>query len=111
MKLRGEQLEGALNKALAPIWLIAGDEPLLVDEAVARIRQAARARGFDERQSFQAETGFDWRGWLAGFDSLSPVRQSPRGGIAPAHRQTRRGGWQDPGGLGIPSPPTTPCCW
>lgn len=71
MKLRGEQLEGALNKALAPIWLIAGDEPLLVDEAVARIRQAARARGFDERQSFQAETGFDWRGWLAGFDSLS----------------------------------------
>lgn len=71
MKLRGEQLDGALGKDLAPIWLIAGDEPLLVDEALARIRETAHARGFDERQSFQAETGFDWRGWLAGFDCLS----------------------------------------
>jgi DNA polymerase-3 subunit delta len=71
MKLRGEQLEGALKKGLAPVWLVSGDEPLLIDEAIARIREAARARGFDERQSWQAETGFDWRGWLAGFDSLS----------------------------------------
>jgi DNA polymerase-3 subunit delta len=71
MKLRGEQLDGVLGKGLPPIWLIAGDEPLLVGEAVARIREAAHARGFDERQSFQAETGFDWRGWLAGFDCLS----------------------------------------
>lgn len=71
MKLRGEQLDGALKKALAGIWLVAGDEPLLVDEAVARIRATARAQGFDERQSAQSETGFDWRGWFAGFDSLS----------------------------------------
>jgi DNA polymerase III subunit delta len=71
MKLRGEQLEGALKKGLATVWLVSGDEPLLVDEAVARIREAAHSRGFDERQSYQAETGFDWRGWLAGFDSLS----------------------------------------
>lgn len=71
MKLRGEQLDGVLGKGLAPIWLIAGDEPLLVDEAAARIRETAHARGYDERQSFQAESGFDWRGWLAGFDCLS----------------------------------------
>ncbi len=71
MKLRGEQLDDALRKNLAEVWLISGDEPLLVDEALARIRAAARARGYDERQSHQAETGFDWRAWLAGFDSLS----------------------------------------
>ncbi len=71
MKLRGEQLEGALKKGLANIWLVSGDEPLLTDEAAARIKETARAQGFDERQSYQAETGFDWRGWLAGFDSLS----------------------------------------
>jgi DNA polymerase-3 subunit delta len=71
MKLRGEQLGNTLDKALAPVWLISGDEPLLVEEALSRIRQTARARGYDERQSYQAETGFDWRGWLAGFDSLS----------------------------------------
>ncbi len=71
MKLRGEQLEGALRKGLAGVWLVSGDEPLLTDEAAARIQEAARAQGYDERQSWQAESGFDWRGWLAGFDSLS----------------------------------------
>lgn len=71
MKLRGEQLDGALKKTLSPIWLVSGDEPLLTDEAAAQIRAAARAQGFAERQSWQAETGFNWREWLAGFDSLS----------------------------------------
>ncbi len=71
MKLRGEQLDSVLGKGLAGVWLISGDEPLLTDEAVVRIRAAARAQGYDERQSYQAETGFDWRGWLSGFDSLS----------------------------------------
>lgn len=71
MKLRGEQLDEALKKNLAGVWLISGDEPLLVDEAVAGIRAAARARGYAERQSFQADADFDWRAWAAGFVSLS----------------------------------------
>jgi len=71
MKLRGEQLDANLKRGLAPIWLVSGDEPLLTDEACASIRAAARARGYDERQSYQSETGFDWKAWLAGFDSLS----------------------------------------
>ena len=75
MKLRGDQLEGALRGGFPEIWLIAGDEPLLVDEAVAHLREKARARGYDERQSWQAEAGFDWRAWLASFDSLSLFAQ------------------------------------
>jgi DNA polymerase III subunit delta len=71
MKLRGEQLDAHLQRPLASIWLVSGDEPLLTDEAAAQIRSVARAKGFAERQSYQAETSFDWRGWLAGFDSLS----------------------------------------
>ncbi len=71
MKLRGEQLDAQLKRGLSSLWLVSGDEPLLIDEAVARIRAAARAQSYDERQSFQSETGFDWKGWLAGFDSLS----------------------------------------
>jgi len=71
MRIRGEQLEATLGKGLAKVWLVSGDEPLLVDEAAARIRVAARAQGYDERQGFMAETGFDWRAWVAGFDSLS----------------------------------------
>lgn len=71
MKLRAEQLAATLNRGVAPVYAITGDEPLLVDEAAALIRQALYKQGVDTRQSFQADTGFDWRDWLAGFDALS----------------------------------------
>jgi len=71
MRLRPEQLEAALKRDLAPVYVVSGDEPLLVDETAARIRAALRRAGVGERQSFQAESGFDWAAWLAGFDSLS----------------------------------------
>jgi len=71
MKLRPEQLAGHLGKGLLPVYALCGDEPLLQDEAAQLIRQSARATGHDERQAFQVETGFNWSGWAAGFDSLS----------------------------------------
>lgn len=71
MKLRPEQLAAALKKGLLPIYIVSGDEPLLVEETAALIRQALREKGVAERQSFQAETGFKWAEWLASFDSLS----------------------------------------
>lgn len=71
MKLRADQLDATLQRPLSPIWLISGDEPLLTDEAAAQVRAAARAQGYLERQSWQAETDFNWREWLASFDSLS----------------------------------------
>ena len=70
MRLRGDQLPGALARGLGPVYTICGDEPLLVDEAAALIRAAARQAGA-ERQAFQVETGFNWGAWLSGFDSLS----------------------------------------
>lgn len=70
MKLRAEQLAGALAKGLAPVYAVCGDEPLLTDEAAALIREAARKAGA-ERQSFQVEPGFNWGAWAGGFDSLS----------------------------------------
>jgi DNA polymerase-3 subunit delta len=71
MRLRPDQLPGALAKGLQPVYALCGDEPLLLDEAAADVRQAAQRAGFDERQSYQAESGFSWAGWVAGFDSLS----------------------------------------
>jgi len=71
MKLRADQLAGALAKGLGPVYAICGDEPLLTDEAAALVRETARRTGFDERQSYQVESGFNWGGWVAGFDSLS----------------------------------------
>ena len=66
-----ENLAQLVQAPLASIWLITGDEPLLVDESLVQLRAAALAQGYDERQRVQSETGFDWRGWLASFDSLS----------------------------------------
>ncbi|MGQ9686830.1 MAG: DNA polymerase III subunit delta [Thiobacillaceae bacterium] len=71
MRIRPEQLEAHLQRGLAPVYVISGDEPLLTDETAASIRAALRRAGVSERQSFQADSGFDWTGWLAGFDSLS----------------------------------------
>jgi DNA polymerase III subunit delta len=55
-----EQLPAALRRGLAPLYLISGDEPLLVDEAADAVRGAARAAGFADRIVFSVERGFDW---------------------------------------------------
>ena len=60
MRLRLEQLGGQLARQLAPLYLIYGDEPLLVQEALDAIRSAARTRGYSERVCLTVEAGFDW---------------------------------------------------
>lgn len=70
MRLRPEQLAGALAKGLGPVYAVCGDEPLLTDEAAAAIRTAARQAGA-ERQTSQVEAGFNWSAWASEFDSLS----------------------------------------
>jgi DNA polymerase-3 subunit delta len=60
MQLKGEQLAGHLERELKPVYVVYGDEPLLVIEAADAIRAAARRRGFDEREVLTALTGFNW---------------------------------------------------
>ncbi len=60
MQLRPEQLAAHLDKPLAPLYLLHGDEPLLVIEAGDAIRAAARKQGFDEREVIVVGTGFKW---------------------------------------------------
>jgi DNA polymerase-3 subunit delta len=71
MRLRADSLPGALAKRLLPVYALSGDQPLLLDEAAALIREAALRAGYGERQGFQVETGFNWGTWAASFDSLS----------------------------------------
>ncbi|HEY2681971.1 MAG TPA: DNA polymerase III subunit delta [Steroidobacteraceae bacterium] len=71
MRLRPEQLAQALSRSLAPLYLVSGDEPLLVGEAADAIRAAARAQGFSERQVFFVERGFSWDELLNSAQSLS----------------------------------------
>lgn len=70
-KLRPEQLPQALNKQLAPIYLVFGDEALLVQEAADQIRASARAAGFLERELYHNDANFDWEQMLASANSLS----------------------------------------
>jgi DNA polymerase-3 subunit delta len=60
MQLGGEQLAAHLERALKPVYVVYGDEPLLVIEAADAIRAAARRHGFDERQVLTAISGFNW---------------------------------------------------
>jgi len=45
---------------LAPVYLVAGDEPLLLQEACDALRARARALGFAEREVLDVEGKFDW---------------------------------------------------
>jgi DNA polymerase-3 subunit delta len=60
MKIAYQQVEQHLSKKLAPIYLISGDELLLIQETVSLIREAARKTGFTERTSLSVEAGSDW---------------------------------------------------
>ena len=60
MPLRVDQLADSLRRGLAPVYLVGGEEPLLLQECCDQIREAARAQGFVERELLQVERGFDW---------------------------------------------------
>ena len=55
MPIRPENLAATLKRGLAPVYLVAGDEPLLIEEAMAAVRAAAAAEGFVEREVVEHE--------------------------------------------------------
>ncbi len=71
MQLKPQQIESHLASKLAPVYVVAGDEPLLVQEALDAIRAKARAEGFSEREVLDVERGFDWGRVLESVASLS----------------------------------------
>ncbi len=60
MQVKATALAGSLQRELAPVYLISGDETLLVEEACDAVLKSAAAQGFDERSVLHAETGFRW---------------------------------------------------
>ena len=72
MQVALAQLSSQLQRGLAPLYVLHGDEPLLQQEAADAIRAAARAQGYTERSSFTvAGAHFDWSAVLAAGGSLS----------------------------------------
>ena len=65
MNLRPHQLAAHLERKLAPVYTIHGDEPLLAIEAGDAIRAAARKAGCEEREVLVVERGFDGNAFRA----------------------------------------------
>jgi DNA polymerase-3 subunit delta len=61
MRLTTEQLPQHLERDIAPLYTVFGDETLLALEAADRIRAAARIKGYTERVVLTADSGFKWR--------------------------------------------------
>jgi DNA polymerase-3 subunit delta len=75
VKLSGDNLAAGLARQLQTIYLVSGDEPLLVNEAADAIRATARSQGFVERELHVVERGFDWQGLLADSRAMSLFAQ------------------------------------
>ena len=56
---------------LKPLYVISGDEILLIQESVDALRAAARAEGYSEREVLTVEGRFDWGQLTESLQSLS----------------------------------------
>ena len=71
MQLRIDALDGHVAKPLAQLYVITSDEHLLALEAADKIRRAARAQGYSERDVLTVERSFKWGELLAANQELS----------------------------------------
>lgn len=60
MNIKPERLARALEQSLASVYLLAGAEPLLLQESRDLVLQVARRHGFVERSVYHTGSSFDW---------------------------------------------------
>ena len=71
MRVSPDQLSASLARNLAGVYLVSGDEPLLVNEAADAIRAAAKAAGYADRTVFFIDRSFSWNEIRNASQSLS----------------------------------------
>jgi DNA polymerase III subunit delta len=71
LKVQLRALARHLAAGLAPVYVVPGDEPLLVADALDAIRAAARREGFDTRDLHVTDRSFRWDELLSDADNLS----------------------------------------
>ena len=71
MKIYANQLETQLSQGLQPCYLIVGDEPLQLKEAVDSIRKKAQSEGFTERDVLHVDKKFKWEMLFASMGTMS----------------------------------------
>lgn len=71
MKIKPEQLASKLSQQPAPVYMVTGDETLLIEESCDLLRQHLNAVGFTERETLYTDTGFKWEYLLECANALS----------------------------------------
>jgi DNA polymerase-3 subunit delta len=72
MRVYPEKLAGHLQQQLLQVYLVSGDEPLLVQECCDLVRQKAREQGCSEREIIDTGlSGFNWQDLLHSAASMS----------------------------------------
>ncbi|GAB1261239.1 DNA polymerase III subunit delta [Aurantivibrio plasticivorans] len=70
-KIYSDKLPQHLRSDFAPIYIVSGDEPLLMQESCDLIRNKARDLGFNDRELHHADNSFDWHSVQQSAQSLS----------------------------------------
>lgn len=70
-KLNEDKLVSSFKQGLKPVYLISGDETLLVSEACSELRKQARKQGFEQHELLHVENQFNWDTLLMNANSMS----------------------------------------
>lgn len=71
MKINLDQLSQHVKKDLQAIYLVMGDEPLLVEETCDYLKKLCVTSGFEAQPQLTADNKFDWHQLITERDSLS----------------------------------------
>lgn len=71
MKVKPEQLTQQLKKQLLPVYILHGDEPLIIQECADQVRNACKAQGFGDRDVIHVENNFTGEELYASNQSIS----------------------------------------
>ncbi len=71
MRVFAEKLPESLSRQLKPVYLVFGNEPLLIQESREAVIHAAQQQGFDEIHRFTLDNQVDWHQISDCFQALS----------------------------------------
>ena len=71
MKVYPDKLTAHFSKGNSALYIVSGDEPLLVQESCDLIRACLKKKGFVERDLYHVDTNFDWEEVLFSANSMS----------------------------------------
>ena len=71
MKIYPDKLVAQLSRGVSPVYIISGDEPLLVQELCDTLRSGLRKEGFTERLVYYVDASFNWEAVLFDANSMS----------------------------------------